>query len=200
MYRTIVRSSAYATVLAALSLLAGLLTAAPAVAVSDTTWDRLAMCESSQRWNIDSGNGYYGGLQILPSTWDEAGGQAYAKLPNQATRREQITVAEKIVRMQGWDAWPQCARQLDLYSVPITTTYVVQPGDTLSSIARKQNVPGGWTALYTFNRDVIGSDPDLLIPGTRIELPPQTKVLTRPSVLPPPGAAGPPMDGYTYGK
>ncbi|MGR7000258.1 transglycosylase family protein [Yinghuangia aomiensis] len=67
------------------------------------------MCESSGRWDIDTGNGYYGGLQIQPSTWDEAGGTDYAPLPHQATRREQITVAEKILRMQGWGAWPQCA-------------------------------------------------------------------------------------------
>ncbi len=167
----IVRSSARLTAVLLLSLTAGLLAAAPAHAVSDATWDRLAMCESSGRWHIDTGNGYYGGLQILPSTWDEAGGREYAALPHQATKRQQIAVAEKILRWQGWDAWPQCARKLDLYAVPITTSYVVQQGDTLSSIARKFSVPGGWNAVYQMNRDAIGPNPDHVLPGTRLELP-----------------------------
>lgn len=171
MYRRIVRSSVQATAAIVLALVAGGLAAAPAHAVSDAVWDRLAMCESSGRWDINTGNGYYGGLQIQPSTWDEAGGKVYASLPHQATRRQQITIAEKILRMQGWGAWPQCARQLDLYSVPITTTYVVQPGDSLSGLAARFEVAGGWPALYEINRDAIGPDPDRLLAGTRIEIP-----------------------------
>lgn len=171
MYRRIVRSSAHLIAATLLALTAGVFAATPADAVSDATWDRLAMCESSGRWNVNTGNGYYGGLQILPSTWDEAGGRAYAPLPHQATKRQQIIIAEKILRWQGWDAWPQCARKLDLYSVPITTSYVVQQGDTLSSIARKFSVPGGWDAIYRINQNVIGPNPDHLLPGTRLELP-----------------------------
>lgn len=171
MYRRIVRSSAYLTVAAALSLVVGVTAAAPAHAVSDATWDRLAMCESSQRWHIDTGNGYYGGLQILPSTWDEAGGRVYAQMPHQATRRQQINIAERILRWQGWEAWPQCARMLNLYAVPVTTTYVVQPGDTLSSIARKFSVAGGWETLYRINQEAIGPNPDIVHAGTRLQIP-----------------------------
>jgi nucleoid-associated protein YgaU len=141
--------------------------AAPAHAASDRTWDLLADCESSGRWDLDTGNGYYGGLQILPSTWNEAGGQAYANRPDRATRDEQIVVAEQIQLMQGWDAWPQCARQIGL----IDTDYPVKPGDTLTSIARDLGVIGGWQALYTANRDVIGPDPDVLVPGTVLNVP-----------------------------
>jgi len=147
----------------------GLIVAAatPASAVSDGTWDRLAECESSGRWNLNTGNGYYGGLQILPSTWDEAGGREYAARADLATRRQQITVAEEILRMQGWEAWGQCARQIGL----IGATYTVKPGDTLSSIARDLGVIGGWKALYDANRDVIGSDPDRITPGMVLNVP-----------------------------
>nr|WP_237535337.1 transglycosylase family protein [Streptomyces sp. SID3343] len=141
--------------------------AAPAHAASDQTWDLIADCESSGRWDLDTGNGYYGGLQILPSTWNEAGGQAYATRPDLATRDEQIVVAEQIQLMQGWDAWPQCARQIGL----IGAAYTVKPGDTLTSIARDLGVIGGWEALYAANRDAIGPDPDLLLPGTVLNVP-----------------------------
>ncbi|MEU0934783.1 MULTISPECIES: transglycosylase family protein [unclassified Embleya] len=143
------------------------LPAAPAAAVEDRVWDRIADCESSGRWDLNTGNGYYGGLQILPSTWDEAGGQEYATRPDRATRREQITVAEEILRLQGWEAWPQCARQVGL----LGATYTVQEGDTLSSIARDLGVIGGWQALYAANSDVIGPDPDRLLPGTVLDVP-----------------------------
>lgn len=138
-----------------------------AEAVEDRTWDALADCESSGRWNLNTGNGYYGGLQILPSTWDEAGGQEYAGRPDRATREEQIAVAEVILRMQGWEAWPQCARQIGM----LGSTYTVKAGDTLSSIARDLGVIGGWQALYDANRDTIGEDPDRLLPGTVLNVP-----------------------------
>jgi hypothetical protein len=171
MYRRTVRSSAYLFAGTALALLLGTVAAAPAHAVADAHWDRLAMCESSGRWDINTGNGYYGGLQILPSTWDEAGGRVYAELPHQATRRQQINIAERILRLQGWDAWPQCASVLGLYAVPITTTYVVQDGDSLSSIADLFDVAGGWETLYRINQEVIGPDPDLVVSGTQIDIP-----------------------------
>ncbi|MDQ0311306.1 hypothetical protein J2S46_005862 [Kitasatospora herbaricolor] len=81
-------------------------------AVHDAVWDELAQCESSGDWRADTGNGYYGGLQIWPPTWAEAGGPAFADRPDHATRREQIVVAEQILRMQGWGAWPVCSREI----------------------------------------------------------------------------------------
>ncbi|MGC0415501.1 transglycosylase family protein [Embleya sp. AB8] len=173
MAKQIMRSSAFLVLAGAMG--AGLIVASPAAqalgpaadVVDDGVWDRLADCESSGRWNLDSGNGYYGGLQILPSTWDEAGGQDYATRPDRATRGEQITVAEQILGMQGWEAWPQCARQIGL----LGARYTVKEGDTLSSVARDLGVIGGWQALYDANRDVIGPDPDRLLPGTVLNVP-----------------------------
>jgi hypothetical protein len=72
-------------------------------------WDRLAQCESSGQWYIDTGNGYYGGLQIDPETWREFGGRAYTSRPNLASRDLQIRVAERILEGQGLDAWPVCS-------------------------------------------------------------------------------------------
>ncbi len=77
-------------------------------------WERLAQCESSGDWRADTGNGYYGGLQIWPPSWREAGGPAFADRPDHATRRQQITVAEEIRREQGWQAWASCASRVGL--------------------------------------------------------------------------------------
>ncbi|MEU9129845.1 transglycosylase family protein [Kitasatospora sp. NPDC048540] len=80
----------------------------------DEVWDRIAECESDGDWQADTGNGYYGGLQIWPPTWREADGLRFAARPDLATRREQITVGEEILRQQGWEAWPGCAADLGL--------------------------------------------------------------------------------------
>ncbi|MFG2824919.1 transglycosylase family protein [Kitasatospora sp. NPDC048365] len=85
-------------------------TRAPALPTPDATWDRLAQCESDGDWHADTGNGFYGGLQIWPPTWREAGGLQYAERPDLAPRRQQIAVAEEILRRQGWEAWGACAR------------------------------------------------------------------------------------------
>ena len=103
------------TVVAALAALTTVAAVdAPAHAASTRTWDRLAQCESSGRWHINTGNGYYGGLQISRSTWKGYGGGKYAALPSRATKREQIVVAERIRHHQGWRAWPSCSTRLNL--------------------------------------------------------------------------------------
>jgi nucleoid-associated protein YgaU len=79
--------------------------AAPASAASDTTWDHVAQCESSGNWSINTGNGYFGGLQFSQSTWDAYGGEAYAARADLATRSQQIAIAEKTLAGQGWGAW-----------------------------------------------------------------------------------------------
>ncbi|WP_396894966.1 transglycosylase family protein [Mycolicibacterium sp.] len=68
-------------------------------------WDAIAACESSGNWAINTGNGYYGGLQFSPSTWAANGGSG---MPHQASREEQIRVAENTLRTQGIGAWPSC--------------------------------------------------------------------------------------------
>ena len=80
--------------------LAGSASAAP-----DSTWDSVAQCESSGNWAINTGNGYYGGLQFTESTWNAYGGQQYASRADLATREEQIAVAEQTLGGQGWGAW-----------------------------------------------------------------------------------------------
>lgn len=81
------------------------------VDVPEHVWYRLAQCESSGRWSIDSGNGYYGGLQFLPETWWWVGGSG---LPHEASPQEQIRRAEVLLSVQGWDAWPVCSEELNL--------------------------------------------------------------------------------------
>lgn len=87
--------------------------AAPAVA-DGSVWDALAQCESGGNWSINTGNGYYGGLQFAASTWNAYGGQEYAPTADQATREQQIAVAQKVQQGQGWGAWPACTASLGI--------------------------------------------------------------------------------------
>ncbi|MGO3363617.1 MAG: resuscitation-promoting factor Rpf1 domain-containing protein [Corynebacterium sp.] len=90
---------------------------APAAnAAPDSDWDRLAECESGGDWSINTGNGYQGGLQFSGQTWNGHGGQEFASTADQASREEQIVVAERILESQGWGAWPSCSSQLGLNS------------------------------------------------------------------------------------
>ncbi|WP_171163218.1 transglycosylase family protein [Streptomyces sp. I05A-00742] len=84
---------------------APLMMATSAHAASVETWDRVAQCESSGNWHINTGNGYYGGLQFSQSSWQAAGGTAYAPRADLASKGQQIAVAEKLLAMQGPGAW-----------------------------------------------------------------------------------------------
>lgn len=84
--------------------------AAPSVATG-SVWDRLAQCESGGNWQINTGNGYYGGLQFLPSTWRAVGGTG---LPHEHSREEQIKRAEILLDRAGWGQWPACTAKLGL--------------------------------------------------------------------------------------
>jgi len=84
------------------------LVAAGAAQASSVNWDAVAQCESSGNWAINTGNGFYGGLQFTESTWLAYGGGAYAHYANQATRAQQIAIAEKVLAGQGIGAWPVC--------------------------------------------------------------------------------------------
>ncbi|MFI2204481.1 transglycosylase family protein [Streptomyces sp. NPDC020192] len=86
-----------------------LLGAASASAADGTTWDKVAECESGGSWSADTGNGYYGGLQISQDDWDKYGGAQYAVSADQASRSQQIAVAEKILADQGTKPWTMCA-------------------------------------------------------------------------------------------
>ncbi|MCW7943297.1 peptigoglycan-binding protein LysM [Streptomyces hygroscopicus] len=85
-----------------------LLGATGASAAGGTTWDQVAECESGGSWSADSGNGRYGGLQLSQDDWDKYGGLDYAASPDQASRSQQIAVAEKVLAARGVSAWPVC--------------------------------------------------------------------------------------------
>ena len=174
-------------------------------AASGSTWDALAQCESSGNWNINTGNGFSGGLQFTPSTWKAFGGQG---APENASREQQIAVAEKVLDGQGPGAWPTCSVRAGLTrggdapdiapqsqgtkpaaapkkaapreqpkaaASPTTVpgqreSYTVARGDSLSGIASTEQVRGGWQRLYAANRQVVGDDPDLILPGQRLSL------------------------------
>ncbi len=166
--------------------------AAPASAATGSTWDRLAQCESTGNWAINSGNGYYGGVQFSSSTWKGFGGGQYASRADLASREQQIAVAEKVLDAQGWGAWPACSRKLGLTasdanaSSDVTatrttevsrsadrtaaapaaasgSTYTVGPGDTLAAIAAARGTT--WQAIWSANQGVIGSNPNRIFTG-----------------------------------
>jgi len=90
----------------------GIALAGHAAAAPDGEWDRVAACESGGNWGINTGNGYHGGLQFSQGTWAAHGGGEFASSANQATRDQQIAVAERVLATQGRGAWPVCGRGL----------------------------------------------------------------------------------------
>ncbi len=183
------RRAAATTASLAAAVAAPVAMAGPAQAATDSTWNELAQCESGGDWHIDTGNGYYGGLQFSDSTWDGFGGERYASTADDATREQQIVIAEKVLDSQGWGAWPACSEELGLDSgdaagtpsspttvsrggdrdaAPSGGTYTVQAGDTLSKIADARGV--SWQSLWEANSDQI-SDPNLIFVGQELQLP-----------------------------
>jgi resuscitation-promoting factor RpfA len=196
-----------------------LMGATGASAASVATWDAVAQCESGGNWSINTGNGYYGGLQFSASTWAGYGGTQYASQANQATKAQQIEIAEKVLASQGKGAWPVCGKGLSgasssgsssssdsgssasgstttrsteqqsasrsterpaAKSKTVTTPtgkkvkkgdgeYKVVKGDTLSSIAEKHKVKGGWQKLFKLNKDIV-ADADFIYPGQQLHL------------------------------
>ncbi|MFE5838884.1 transglycosylase family protein [Arthrobacter sp. NPDC056493] len=203
---------------ATLALSATAANAATPAATSASTWDSLAQCESGGNWSTNTGNGFSGGLQFTPQTWAAYGGTGS---PQNASRAQQIAVAEKVQASQGWGAWPACSAKLGLnggggapapqilpqsapvqaapVQAPVQTapvaqvpvaevaqapvqarhaaaiavsgqTYTVQDGDTLSKIADKLGIQGGWQHLADANADTI-SNPNLVFVGQVLQLP-----------------------------
>jgi len=93
---------------------AGLAASSAASAASVSTWDRVAQCESSGDWSINTGNGFSGGLQFTNSTWAAYGGTAYAPIAAEASKGQQIAVAERVLNSQGPGAWPVCGPRAGL--------------------------------------------------------------------------------------
>jgi hypothetical protein len=103
------RTALRLAVVGAVTLGAPVALADAAEAGSGGRWDRIAACESGGNWATNSGNGYYGGLQFSHVTWKAYGG---AGMPHRASKAQQIKVAERVLRAQGWKAWPACSRKL----------------------------------------------------------------------------------------
>jgi hypothetical protein len=106
-----------AAVAVSAALVVGLVTlTGRAGAATTATWNRLAGCESGGDWHINTGNGYYGGLQFSEPTWIAMGGRAYAQRPDLATPAEQMAVGQNLLRAShwSWGAWPVCSRRLGL--------------------------------------------------------------------------------------
>jgi pyruvate/2-oxoglutarate dehydrogenase complex dihydrolipoamide acyltransferase (E2) component len=172
--------------------------AVPASA-AEHNWDGVAQCESGGNWSINTGNGYYGGLQFSQSTWEAYGGLEFAPRADLATKEEQIIVAERTLDGQGVGAWPTCGKYLTeatpaaepapapepapepapapapAAAAPAATTpasagtYTVRPGDTLAKIARAQGVDGGWRELWSLNRDKI-RNPNMIRVGQHLKV------------------------------
>ncbi|MGW3815140.1 transglycosylase family protein [Streptomyces sp. NPDC005046] len=204
------------------AIAAPLMAAGNASAATASEWDAVAQCESGGNWSINTGNGYYGGLQFSSSTWAAYGGTAYASTADQASKSQQITIGEKVLAAQGKGAWPTCGTGLSSAaysggtSTPSTPSgsssssasqgtttrtteqpasrsserpaaqktvttptgkkvkkgdgeYKVVKGDTLSSIAEKKHVKGGWQKLFKLNKDIV-ADADFIYPGQQLHL------------------------------
>jgi hypothetical protein len=228
--RGTVRTAALATALGTAAA-ATFALAAPASAHADfSVWNRVASCESGGRWHVDTGNGYYGGVQFSAGTWSGYGGHKYAGQANHASRLEQIEVARRVLASQGADAWPVCGPRSGLTKTSGHAThrplpahpdrkqgarhhhgahhhgahhhgahhhgahhhgahhhgahhhgahhhgahhlrhYTVHSGDTLSKIAARFHIKGGWRALYRANRSKL-SNPNTLHVGQVLRLP-----------------------------
>ncbi|MFJ4522858.1 transglycosylase family protein [Streptomyces sp. NPDC088810] len=202
---------------------APLMAAGNASAATSAEWDKVAQCESGGNWSINTGNGYYGGLQFSASTWAAYGGTQYAATADKASKAQQIAVAEKVLAAQGKGAWPVCGTGLSGTpyngSAPSTSSnsgsgttttrsteqqaasrsaerpaasaskgqsktvttptgkkvkkgdgeYKVVTGDTLSTIAQKHHVQGGWKKLFELNKDIV-EDANLIYPGQQLHL------------------------------
>jgi LysM repeat protein len=186
--------------------------ATPAQASPSVNWDAIAQCESGGNWGINTGNGFYGGLQFTSSTWKAYGGQG---APQSASRTQQIAVAERVLQGQGIGAWPVCGKRAGSGAVTmgsnttggtaqrtqkaapkkavsqsktvvkaatpapaVTSTagsnssnpngdYTVVAGDTLSHLASKFNVQGGYQQLQKLNAQYI-PNANLILVGQKI--------------------------------
>ncbi|MEU1626633.1 transglycosylase family protein [Streptomyces sp. NPDC020096] len=201
------RAAVFAGAAVVAPLTAVAVSAGQAQAADAGVWDRIASCESGGNWHINTGNGYYGGLQFSASTWAAYGGTNYAPNASEASRSAQIAVASRVQAAQGWGAWPVCSGQAGAAgsapaeSAPQATTshktykaapterrheslnttrssartgnsghgnYTVASGDTLSGIAAAHGAT--WQHLYDANKQVIGDNPNLILPGERLKV------------------------------
>lgn len=147
------RALATVAVLGATTVLPAIVATQQASAASISTWDSVAKCESGNNWSINTGNGYYGGLQFSAHTWIAYGGGKYASRADLATKNQQINIAEKVLAAQGPGAWPVCsvragltqngpAPKLSLQKAPVTksapSTSSISKGQKAANFAKGQ--------------------------------------------------------------
>lgn len=108
------RRAVVGTTLLAATASVAVLGLATSAGATETVWDRVAECESGGNWSINTGNGYYGGLQFSYSTWKGFGGQRYATTADRATKSQQILIAQEVLKVQGPGAWPVCSQRAGL--------------------------------------------------------------------------------------
>lgn len=186
---------------AAVGVGASLVSAGQANAATMAEWEKVAQCESGGRWNLSWGHAdSTGGLQIQDRTWRDFGGTAIAPHAYQATKAQQIMIAEKILAVQGPRAWsvtwngtcpgatlsrtpptvpkpvPRPERPAERSEAPSEGktggTYTVKSGDWLAKIARaKLGAADKWRAIYDLNKSVIGGNPNLIHPGQKFKMP-----------------------------
>lgn len=180
-------------ILAAVALAIGLSAGAatPAEAKSNV-WDRVAKCESGGRWKINTGNGYYGGLQFSASTWRAYGGKKYGNQAHKASKSEQIAIARRTLAGQGAGAWGGCGHKAGLTKSSGKADRHAKPGHTsaskkltakgkkatvkkkthsLKKLAKRYHVRGGWKAVWKLNKGNVKKSAHAHIKhGTKIRL------------------------------
>jgi LysM repeat protein len=143
-----IRRALGAVAATALAFGMGAASAAPAEAAT-TVWDKVAQCESGGNWKINTGNGYYGGVQFSARTWKAYGGTSYASRANLASYAEQIAVARRVLAGQGPQAWPVCGRRAgltksngkaDRYATPATNPGVTTTTGAAAPVVKKKAI------------------------------------------------------------
>ena len=148
--------------------------AGQAAAATDGEWDQVARCESGGNWAINTGNGYYGGVQFAAGTWASHGGGEFAPTAQLATREQQIVIAERVLATQGRSAWPVC-------------------GGPLSGPTPRQVLPAPAGMDAPLDAPGINGEPAPLAPPPADAPPPDA-----PPPPPPPADPAPPVQLATY--
>jgi len=203
----------------------GLAMAAPASAAPLSVWDSVAQCESTNNWSINTGNGYYGGLQFAQSTWEGYGGLQYAPRADLATKAQQIAVAERTLAGQGWGAW-SCASMVGAYgspenrdagangsssssssdsapaAAPATSTRTVSSSGsyTVQSGDTLSSIAASlgtsWQALWNLNKDIV-SNPNVIQVGQQLKTSGSAPSTARSTSRPSTGSASSSGKSYT---
>ena len=162
----------------------GIALAGHAAAAPDSEWDRVAACESGGNWGINTGNGYHGGLQFSQGTWAAHGGGEYASSANQATRDQQIAIAERVLASQGRGAWPVCGRGLS----------GATPRNVVADAPPPDPAPAVEPAAFDAPMPPPPADPPPPDPAPPVDPAPAVEPAAVDAPMPPPPADPPPPD------